>query len=262
MADLLPVALLAALVAVQVFVDRGPDGRCSTRRAPRRTGRGVRGACCCGAVPRRGLRAALTAALAAALLCPSSSGTTRRSPDELRPDGGPGADGCGQEVGDSPCAQHGPLAPGTPTSGAEGGQFTLTALQAAATAFASVEPPAPYRSRGGVERRRAGLRVGRARGHVDRQRAEPDLLRRVPADAGHRRAVAGRGAVRDAVDGLGAGALGQQVEEVVADPRRVVHVEVLGVGAASSSASCRPRSGCPSGGSPACCARSNSSPIR
>ena len=77
---------------------------------------------------------------------------------------------------------------------------------------------------------RAPAYVG-AGGHVDRQRAVPDPRCRVAADAGDRRAVAGRRAVGDAADGLGAAALGQQVEEVVADARGVVHVDVLGAAA-------------------------------
>src|SRR6185369_7955921 len=62
--------------------------------------------------------------------------------------------------------------------------------------------------------------------HVHGEGAVPDLLRRGAADAGDRGAIAGGAVVRDAVDGLGAAALGEQVEEVVGDARRVVHVQV------------------------------------
>src|SRR6478735_5965309 len=74
-----------------------------------------------------------------------------------------------------------------------------------------------------VDRRDAGTGVVRARGHLRRQRAVPDLL-------GLGAAVAGRRGVVDAVVGLRATAFGQEIEEVVGDARGVVHVDGGGRG--------------------------------
>src|SRR4051812_11661075 len=79
--------------------------------------------------------------------------------------------------------------------------------------------------RRGERARARRLVVGRRR-EVRRQRLVPDLQRLGAADAGDRGAV-GRGrVVGHAVDRLRAAALGQQVEEVVRDARRVVDVQV------------------------------------
>src|SRR3569833_2866556 len=86
----------------------------------------------------------------------------------------------------------------------------------------------PVQGRGGGQGLRTGLRVLRAGGEVRGQCPVPDLLGRGAAGSGHGRSVAGRAVVRDAVDGLGAAALGQQVEEVVGDAGGVVHVHTAG----------------------------------
>src|SRR5262245_42641002 len=80
---------------------------------------------------------------------------------------------------------------------------------------------------GRAEGRGAGLGVVGGRGEVHRQRAVPDRRGLGAADAGDGGAVLRRAVVADAVDGLGAAALGEQVEEVVGHARRVVDVEVL-----------------------------------
>src|SRR6478735_5359023 len=63
-----------------------------------------------------------------------------------------------------------------------------------------------------VDRRDAGTGVVRARGHLRRQRAVPDLLGLGAADADDGAAVAGRRGVVDAVVGLRATAFGQEIE--------------------------------------------------
>src|SRR5690349_1429207 len=68
---------------------------------------------------------------------------------------------------------------------------------------------------GGGEGAGAGGGVLGAGGELGGQRAVPDLLGLVAADAGDGLVVGGGGVVGDAVDRLLAAALGEQVEEVV-----------------------------------------------
>ena len=101
-----------------------------------------------------------------------------------------------------------------------------------------------------VQRRGARTGVVGARGHVDRQRAVPDLLRRRRGRCRSTVEPLQVGAVvRDPADGLGARALGQQVEEVVADARGVVHVVLADQRRTSSRTTRRRCWACPSGGS-------------
>ena len=91
----------------------------------------------------------------------------------------------------------------------------------------------------------AGRRVVARRGEVGRERAVPDLLRLDVADAGEGRAVARGAVVADAVDRLGAGALGGQVVPVVERAGGVVRVEAAERRAPAVASRRRPCSACP-----------------
>lgn len=84
----------------------------------------------------------------------------------------------------------------------------------------------PYRAAAALSAAVRAAGVGGARRHVRRERLVPDLQGCGPADARDGDAVRGRAVVGHSVDGLGAAALGEQVEHVVRRARGVVDVQV------------------------------------
>ena len=179
-ADLLPVVLLAALVAVQVFVAQGTRRPGAHHRRPAgRAGGGLRGA----AAAR-----CRSSSWSSSRHSPprwSGSGADWRSADWLvrgardgprtsRSSVGRGVDSEGRTR--SPCAQHGPPVLGTPDlrGGRESGhgdRAPCSGDRVVLGAARAVEVP------GGVQRGGPGTLVVGAGGHVDGQRAVPDLLR-------------------------------------------------------------------------------------